>query len=108
MSLNPGGEKMVIKCSFSFPLKAIGEYDRQAKKLPALPEFIIKRGPYLDEGPGAASQITTVFEFEKSKLREAWQNISGHLDALRIVPGFKLSAQVMEIEREAGKIQVRA
>ncbi len=99
---------MVIKCSFSIPLKAIGDYSRQAKNLPPLPHFITKRGPYIDENQGSASQITTVFEFEKSKLLEAWQKISGHIDALRVVPGFKLSAQVMDIEREARRIQVRA
>ncbi len=99
---------MIIKCSVSFPLKAIGDYDRRARNLPPLPNFITKRGPYLDEAPGAASQITTVFEFEKSNLHEAWQKICGHLDALRVVPGFKLSAQLMDIEREARKIQVTA
>jgi len=94
---------MLIKCSFSFPLKAIGDYDRQAKNLPPLPDFITRRGPYLDETPGAVGQITTILEFEKSKLHEAWPRISGHLDALRIIPGFRLSSQPMDLELEAGR-----
>jgi len=92
---------MVIKCSFSFPLKAIGDYDRQAKSLPPLPDFVTRRGPYLDETSGAVGQITTVLEFEKSKLPEAWPKISGHLDALSIVPGFRLSSQAMDLALEA-------
>jgi hypothetical protein len=97
---------MVIKCSFSVPLKAIGEYTRHAKALPPLPGYIVKRGPYIDENRGATNQITTVYEFDKSLLAEAWQTISKHLDAFRSVRGFTLSAQVMD--REPQKTEVRA
>jgi hypothetical protein len=100
--------KMIIKCSFSIPLKAIGDYNRQAKSLPSLPEYIVKRGPYIDDNRGTANQITTVYEFEKSLLPEAWVNISKHLDAFRAVRGFTLSAQVVDREREGQNFQVRA
>jgi hypothetical protein len=90
-----GGSKMIIKCSFSIPLKAIGDYNRQAKKLPPLPIYITKRGPYIDETKGTANRITTVYEFDKSRLSEAWKNISIHLDVFRAVQGFSLSAQVI-------------
>jgi hypothetical protein len=100
--------KMIIKCRFSIPLKAIGDYNRQAKSLPPLPEYIVKRGPYIDENKGAANQITTVYEFDKSLLPEAWANISKHLDVFRTVRGFTLSAQVMDRGREAQKSQLRA
>ena len=99
---------MIIKCSFSIPLKAIGDYNRQAKRLPSLPSYITKRGPYIDESHGRANQITTVYEFDKSLLAEAWETISKHLDVFRAVRGFTLSAQVMDREREAQKFQARA
>ena len=99
---------MIIECSFSIPLKAIGDYNRQAKNLPPLPTYITKRGPYIDETQGMANRITTVYEFDKSRLAEAWKNISTHLDAFRAVRGFSLSAQVINMERNAKQIQVRA
>ena len=99
---------MIIKCSFSVPLKAIGDYNRRARSLPPLPNYIVKRGPYIDENKGAANQITTVYEFEKSLLSEAWETISKHLDVFRVVRGFTLSAQVMDREREPQKAQIRA
>jgi len=99
---------MIIKCIFSIPLKAIGDYNRQAKSLPSLPTYITKRGPYIDETQGTANRITTVYEFDKSLLPEAWINISKHLDVFRAVRGFTLSAQVLDRQREAQKIQVRA
>jgi hypothetical protein len=98
---------MIIKCSFSIPLKAIGDYNRQAKSLPPLPGYIVKRGPYIDENKGTANQITTVYEFDKSLLAEAWQTISKHLDAFRAVRGFTLSAQVMDREREPQRSEAR-
>jgi hypothetical protein len=99
---------MIIKCSFSIPLKAIGDYNRRAKVLPSLPAYITKRGPYIDEGQGATNRITTVYEFDKSQLAEAWKNISIHLDAFRAVRGFSLSAQVMDTGRMAKQIQAQA
>jgi len=99
---------MMIKCSFSIPLKAIGDYNRQAMKLPSLPTYITKRGPYIDETQGKATCITTVYEFDKSLLAEAWKNISIHLDAFRRVRGFTLSAQVMDRKREVQTKQLSA
>jgi hypothetical protein len=99
---------MIIKCSFSIPLKAIGDYTRQAKSLPSLPEYITKRGPYLDETQGVTNRITTVYEFDKSMLAEAWKNISTHLDAFRTVRGFSLSAEVMDRESKGRQIQLGA
>lgn len=99
---------MIIKCSFSIPLKAIGDYNRQAKSLPPLPEYIVKRGPFIDESKGDGSQITTVYEFDKAMLPKAWANISKHLDVFRTVRGFTLSAKVMERQRESQKFQVQA
>ena len=99
---------MIIKCSFSIPLEAIGDYNRQAKRLPSLPTYITKRGPYLDETQGKANRITTVYEFDKSLLAEAWKYISAHLDAFRTVRGFTLSAQVMDRRREVQNIQAPA
>ena len=98
---------MIIKCSFSVPLKAIGDYNRRAKSLPPLPKYIVRRGPYIDENKGAANQITTVYEFEKSLLSEAWKTISKHLDVFRAVRGFTLSAEVMNREKNTQKAEIR-
>ena len=86
---------MVIKCTFSIPLEGIRDYARQIVDLPLLPEYITKRGPYIKENGGAANQIITIYEFDKSKLSEAWENISRQLDEFRGVPGFTLSAHVL-------------
>jgi hypothetical protein len=86
---------MVIKCTFSIPLESIRDYARKFTDLPPLPEYIIKRGPYIKEAVGAGNQIITMYEFDKSKLSEAWDNISKQLDVFRGIPGFSLSAHVL-------------
>jgi hypothetical protein len=86
---------MIIKCTFQILLEDIRDYTRQVMDLPPLPEYITKRGPYIKEKGGAGNQIITIYEFDKSKLSEAWENISKQVDAVRGVSGFTLSAHVL-------------
>jgi hypothetical protein len=71
------------------------DYARQVLELPPLPEYIIKRGPYIKEAMGGGDQIITIYEFDKSNLSEAWDNISEQMDAFRGIPGFRMSAHVL-------------
>jgi hypothetical protein len=86
---------MIIKCTFSIPLKSIRDYGRQIAELPPLPEYISKRGPYIDDAVGASNQTITIYEFDESKFPEGWKNIFKQLDAFHGVPGFTFSAQIL-------------
>jgi hypothetical protein len=92
--------KVVIKCTLSVSLETIKYYAGQFSELPPLPEYINKKGPYVNNKEGAAHQIIIIYEFNKSKLAEAWANISNQLQSLRGVPGFALSAHMLEKGRE--------
>jgi hypothetical protein len=97
---------MVIKCSISIPLKSIGEYARQITALPPLPEYITKRGPYINEASDANNEIVTVYEFDKSKQAEACENIAKHIKALQDIPGFTFSAKLLTKGREVKPLQM--
>jgi len=86
---------VIIKCAFSTPLEGIREHARKVIGLSPMPAYITKRGPYIKENGGAGDQIIIIYEFDKSKLSEAWEIISKQLDALRGVPGFTLSAHLL-------------
>ena len=86
---------MVIKCAFSITLEGIREQARKVIGLSPIPGYITKRGPYIKENGGAGDQIITIYEFDESKLSEAWEIISKQLDAFRGVPGFTLSAHLL-------------
>ena len=92
--------KVVIKCTLSVSLETIKYYARQFSELPPLSESITKNGPYVNNKEGAAHQIIIIYEFDKSKFAEAWENISNQLHSLRDIPGFTLSAHILEKGRE--------
>ena len=83
---------MGTRFSFSIPLENIKEYARKVIELPPLPEFIVKRGPYIHD----VVKIMVVYEFDKSKIEEAWEIISQHLDAFISIPGFTLHSHILE------------
>ena len=91
---------MVIKCTFSIPLQSIRDYARQITKLPALPEYITKRGPYINDVAEASNQIITIYEFDKSMFAEACESISRQIDPFRGVPGFAFSAKLLTKGKE--------
>jgi tagatose-1,6-bisphosphate aldolase len=87
---------MVIKCILSVAMESIKYYAKQFSQLPPLPEHITKKGPYVNNKEGRAHQIIILYEFDRSKLREAWTNILKQIDSLHGVPGLAISAHIME------------
>ena len=83
---------MVIKCTLSVCLKNIGGYARKLSELPPLPGYIIRRGPFVSDGVGGDDRVITIYEFDKSRLADAWQIISDQLDVFQDIPGFTFSA----------------
>ena len=91
---------MMIRCTFSIPFEKIKDYTRELSELSSLPEYITKRGPYIKEVAGATSKIIITYDFEKSRTVEVWQTISRQLDRFRGIPGFALSAHILEKTKE--------
>ena len=83
---------MGIEFSFSIPLKSIKEYARKVIEVPPLPECITKRGPYIHD----TVKIMVVYEFDESKIAEAREIISKHLEAFQGIPGFTLHSHILE------------
>jgi hypothetical protein len=88
---------MVIKCILSVAVESTKYYAKQLSQLPPLPEHITKKGPYVNNNnEGAAHQIIILYEFDRSKLREAWTNILKQIDSLHGAPGLAISAHISE------------
>lgn len=82
----------MIQIRFSIPLKSIKEYCEKVVELSPLPGYISKRGPYIHD----AIKIMVVYEFENRKFAEGLEIISKQLDAFHSIPGFALSAHILE------------
>jgi hypothetical protein len=83
---------MVIKCTLSVPLESIKNYARQLSELPPLPDYINRKGPYMNIREGGNHQIIIIYKIDKSKFGEARENISKQLRSLDGLPEFTLSA----------------
>jgi hypothetical protein len=91
---------MMIRCTFSIPFEKIRGYAREFSELSSLPEYITKRGPYIREVAGELSKIIISYDFQKARLVEAWEVISKQLDRFHGLPGFALSAHIVEKSKE--------
>jgi hypothetical protein len=91
---------MMIRCTFSFPFERIKDYAREFSEISSSPEYITKRGPYVKENSGGVSKIIISYDFEKARLVEAWEVISKQFDRFHGLPGFSLSAHILEKSKE--------
>ena len=87
---------MVIKCILSGSMETIEYSVKQCWELPPLPEYMAKRGPYVKNQKGAAHQIVILYEFDRSRLKEAWRRVSEQMDFWRAVGGLAISAHISE------------
>jgi hypothetical protein len=83
---------MVIKFTLPVPFEHISPYFIKISELQPLPEYIIKRGPFIKNKVGDKIRIITIYDFDESRLAEAWEIISDQLDVFRDIPGFNFSA----------------
>ena len=90
-STSQGTFKMVIKCTLSVSLKNIAAYSGKLSEFPPLPWYITRRGPFIHDGAEGDDEIITIYEFDKSRLEEAWEIISNQLNALQHIPGLTFS-----------------
>jgi hypothetical protein len=91
---------MMIRCTFSVPFEKIRDYAREVSELSSLPEYITKRGPFIKEDGGGGSKIIISYDFDKARLVEAWEVISKQFDIFHGLPGFALSAHILEKSKE--------
>jgi hypothetical protein len=85
---------MLIKCSFLLSRESVRDHLTQFSESPPLPEYIIKKGPYINNSKKAFHQIIILYKFDKSKFAVARECISQQVGSLRGLPGFTLSAHI--------------
>ncbi len=94
----------MMKCTVSISFQDVRHFLSTIVRLPPLPRYVFQRKAFLNRLQGPAYQIVFIYEFNKSKLREALADISNRVDALREVPGFSFSADLFENRRRVGSM----
>ena len=97
--------RLVIKCTLPVPFEHISPYFKKISELPPLPEYITKRGPFINNRIGDKNQIIIIYDFDESRLAEAWKFISDQLDLFRDLPGFTFSAHRRIVFAEMKDVQ---
>ena len=76
---------MVIIGMISFPTESSKEMGKRFMEIPA---FINKRGPYFNSELGVGIKCISIFEFEPSKMAEAFEFVNDYYAIYIGVPGY--------------------
>jgi hypothetical protein len=85
---------MVIIGMMSYPPESAEELSSRFLASPPIPAFMIMRGPYLNSEVGVGIKTIILYEFEKSKIREAYAVVLDRYAKFIGVPGFTFSVQL--------------
>ena len=93
---------MVIKFTFPYSLKERLDLTQRLTALPALPDYIVKKGPYTSQNADESRQsIVLMFEFDDTKCADAFKSIFRQLEDLYVIPGFTFSTHIQGDSRES-------
>ena len=96
---------MVIECILSGSMESIKYSAKQCSELPTLPEYIARKGLYVNNDEGADHQIIFLYEFDRSRLKEAWKNVLKQMDSLHGVAGLNISIHIFEKTRKVNQFR---
>ena len=96
---------MVIRCTVSVPLKSLQDCVRLLTEFPPLPEYITRKGPDAHKAEGAAHEMIVMYEFDGLRLAEAWGDISKQFHSFHSIPGFVLSAHLLNKREEVKQVE---
>lgn len=85
---------MLIKCTFLIPRESVRDFGKGGFDASYLPEYIITKGPYLNDRKEGFQQIIIIFKFPEAQFAVAQECISKRLGCFRDLPGFSLSAHI--------------
>ena len=80
---------MVIVSTLSYPTENAKDIAKRFLEAPQIPDFIIRKGPYINSTIDKGITTLSVYELDKSKLGEAYEFLGNYMAIFFGVPGFK-------------------
>ena len=84
---------MVRFVTMTFPAASVSDTMNTFLSLPQPPEFVTLRGPWVSGMAEEKVKTVSIFEFEKSKEKEASDYIKGRYDAFLGVPDININIE---------------
>jgi hypothetical protein len=82
---------MIVISLTSYPTESAQEIGKRFIGMPALPDYITMRGPYINSDIDEGIKGITIYEFEDSRYGEIYQILADRIANLLGVPGFTYS-----------------
>jgi hypothetical protein len=92
---------MVIISIVSYLPENFKESYKRFKDLPSPPSFVTMKGPYMKSEAGLGLTGYVLYEFDQSKMREAYEFVATRMGKFVGVPGYTYSIDVLFEPKDA-------
>jgi hypothetical protein len=90
---------MVIVSNISYPPESAKDIAKRFLEAPQVPDFMTRKGPYINSTMDKGITTLSVYELDKSKLGEASEFLGNYMAIFFGVPGFKYEFKAfMDVE----------
>lgn len=80
---------MVIISNISYPTESALDIAKRFFEAPQMPDFMTKKGPYINSTFKDGITTLSIYELDKSKMAEGYEFVGNYLAIFFGVPGFK-------------------
>jgi len=80
---------MIIISMISYPTESVNEVAKRFLEAPALPDYLVRRGPYVAASRERGIQTISLYELDNAKLADGLQAVGNYMTTFFGVPGFK-------------------
>jgi hypothetical protein len=93
---------MVIMSTVSYLPENFKDAYKRFKDLPPPPSFLTMKGPYMKTEAGSGVKGYVIYEFDPSKMKEAYEFVVTRMGKFVGVPGYTYSVDVLFESVDAG------
>lgn len=95
---------MVIVSNISYPPESAQDIAKRFLEAPQIPDFMTKKGPYINSTLENGITTLSVYELDKSRLGEGYEFIGNYVAMFFGVPGFRYEFKAFMDVEEALKM----
>ncbi len=95
---------MVIVSNISYPPESAKDIAKRFLEAPQIPDFMTRKGPYINSTIEKGITTLSVYELDKSRLGEGYEFIGNYVAMFFGVPGFRYEFKAFMDVEEALKM----
>lgn len=80
---------MIIASSILYPPESANEIAKRFLETPAIPDYMTKKGPYINSSIEEGITTISFYELDRSKLADGYEFLGNYMATFFGIPGFK-------------------